>query len=126
MKNKLNDLLQNGVFDSSLTTSLNKNNYANIFSVVNRGAKSYFNLCRGLHFNNVDSIDSGMYQNYTVVENDSWTSISYRFYNTIELWWLICKFNNVKNPFKELEAGTILKIPNDEIKDIVLNTINAY
>jgi len=126
MKRSLNNLLREGVFDANLTKMLDKNDYANLFSVVNRGPSSYFNFCKGVHFDNVDSIDQSMYKEYVVMENDSWTSISYRFYDTIELWWLICKFNGVKNPFYELTAGTVLKIPNDEIKDIVLNTISSY
>lgn len=126
MKKSLNNLIQYGVFDSEMTKKLNKNSYANLFNVVNRGSNSYFNICRGLHFNNVDSIDPAMYKEYTVVENDSWTSISYLHYHTIELWWLICKFNDVKNPFEELEPGTVLKIPGEEIKNTVLNTISTY
>ena len=99
MKKKLNNLLHNGVFDSSITDSLNKNSYANMFDVVNRGAKSYFNLCRGLHFENVDSMDPSFYKEYEIIEDDSWTKISYFFFHTAELWWLICKFNRNKKSF---------------------------
>ena len=126
MGKKLNNLLKDGVFDQQYVQSLNKNSYANLFDVVNRGERSYFNLCRGIRFNHVDKMDKSKYRDYVVVETDSWTTISYKFFETVELWWLICKFNNVKDPFKELIPGTVIKIPSDEIKDVILNVINAY
>ena len=125
MKNSLNNLLKKGVFDRQIVKPLNKNNYANLFDVVNKGDQSYFNLCKGLEFENIDSIDPSLYSEYIITEDDSWTNISYKFYNTIELWWLICKFNHIKNPFKELIPGDVLKIPGTEIKNVVLETIAA-
>lgn len=126
MNKKLNNLIRQGVFDGEHTSSLNKNSYANLFDVVNRGERSYFNLCRGIRFNNVDKMDEGKYSSYVVVETDSWPTISYKFYNTVELWWLICKFNNVKNPFTELTPGSVIKIPSEELKDVILNIIIAH
>lgn len=126
MGKKLNNLINDGTFDSTYVSPLNKNSYANIFDVVNRGERSYFNLCRGIRFNHVDKMDESKYSNYVVVESDSWTTISYRFYHTVELWWLICKFNNIKNPFKELIPGTVIKIPSDEVKDIILSVLSSY
>ncbi len=123
MRNKLNDLIQKGIFDSSKTPQLNKNNFANIFNVVNKGEKSYFNLCRGLRFKNVDKMDHSMYVDYLVLDIDSWTNISYKHYKTVELWWLICKFNNVKDPFAELTPGTYIKVPTAELKDKILDII---
>ncbi len=126
MKNSLNNLISNGIFDEVYTPKLNKNSYANIFEVVNKGENSYFNLCKGVSFKNLDYLDSSLFSSYMIQENDSWTNISYKFFHTVELWWLICKFNEVKNPFKELTPGTIIRIPSDDIKDTILNSINVY
>ena len=93
---KLNNLLRTKALDSNSVHQLNKNSYANLFDVVNKGSKSYFNICRGINFKNIDSTDPSMFRDYTIVEDDSWTSISYKFYHTVELWWLICKFNRSK------------------------------
>ena len=123
MKTKLNDLIKKGVISADSASALSKNNYANMFNVVNKGEKSYFNLCKNLRFKNVDKIDHSQYTDYLVMEDDSWTNISYKHYNTIELWWLICKFNNVKDPFEELKAGTYIKIPTEELKDNILSII---
>jgi len=36
--------------------------------------------------------------------------ISYRFYKTVELWWVIAQANGIGNP-RRVPAGTVLKIP---------------
>ena len=102
---------------------LDKNNYANLFDVINKGEKSYFNLCKNISFKNLDYLSSELFKTYEVKDGDSWTGISYKIYNTIDLWWLICKFNDVKNPFEELTVGMILKVPVEELVDIILETI---
>jgi len=120
---KLNDLINKGIFSSSDISKLNKNSLANLFDVVNKGEKSYYNLCKNIYFNNNEYLTSDMISFYTIVEDDSWTNISYKFYRTYELWWLICKFNNVKNPFYELIPGNQLLIPSKEMVEEILNVI---
>ena len=120
---KLNEMIRDGLFDAS-TRQLTKNDLANLFDVVNKGPKSYYNLCRGLRFENVDKMDPSHYNLYTVSEGDSWTGISFKHYQTVELWWLICKFNGVKNPFDELKPGSLIYVPTDELKDLILDTIS--
>ena len=119
---KLNMLIAQGVFQN--TTSLDNYNFANLFNVVNKGEKSYFNLCRSIYFNTED-ISPDLITIYEVAEGDTWTNISYRNFGTIKLWWLICKFNNIKNPFTELTAGKILKIPVNELMENVLDVIQV-
>lgn len=122
---KLNSLLRNGTFSPSYVAELNKNSLANLFNVVCRGNKSYFNLCKGVSFSNLDKLSDESFSSYIVLESDSWPTISYKFYNTVELWWLICKFNNIKDPFEFPEAGTVIKIPSEQIKDLILDVIIA-
>lgn len=124
MKNKLNELIKNNVFDKNYTQKLDNYNFANLFNVVNKGKNSYFNLCRSIYFN-VDNIDPSLIDIYEIAEGDTWTNISYRYFGTIKLWWLICKFNNIKNPFKELETGKFLKIPTKELMESIINIIQS-
>ena len=84
---------------------------------------SYFNLCKNVYFDNIDSMSSESVYNYIVLEDDSWTNISYKFYNTYKLWWLICKFNGITNPFNELTPGTVIKIPTKETVDAIMDVI---
>lgn len=37
--------------------------------------------------------------------------ISYLFYNTPELDWFICWYNNISDPFQQLNVGDQIKIP---------------
>lgn len=125
MKNKkLNTLIQTGKIEMTAVKTLGKYDYANLFDVVNKGEKSYFNLCKNINFKNIDYLNSELFTTYEVLDNDTWPGISYKVYNTIDLWWLICKFNNVRNPFEELTVGKLLKIPSEELVDIILETIN--
>ena len=124
MSKKFNDMISNGSFGRDAPTKLSKNSFANFLEVVNKGSESYFNLCKGISFK-FDSMNPDMYYDYIVLEDDCWTNISYKNYNTPELWWLICKFNDVKNPFTELEAGKIIKIPSVELKDWILDMIQV-
>jgi hypothetical protein len=124
MKNKLNNLINLGVFDQNYTQHLDNYNFANLFNVINKGKNSYFNLCRSIYFD-TDNIDGNLINIYEIAEGDTWTNISYRYFGTIKLWWLICKFNNIKNPFDELEAGKIIKIPTKELMETIINIIQS-
>lgn len=50
--------------------------------------------------------------------------ISYKFYETIKLWWIICKFNNIIDPFKELTIGKNIKVPSLDLVKQVLKIIS--
>ena len=122
MKNKLNKLISSGVFKD--VSFLDNYNFANLFNVVNKGEKSYFNLCRSIYFD-IEDISPDLITVYEVAEGDTWTNISYRNFGTIKSWWLICKFNNIKNPFEEIEAGKIIKIPSKELMETIINVIQT-
>ena len=122
MKNKLNKLISSGVFKD--VSFLDNYNFANLFNVVNKGEKSYFNLCRSIYFD-IEDISPDLITVYEVAEGDTWTNISQRNFGTLKLWWLICKFNNIKNPFEEIEAGKIIKIPSKELMETIINVIQT-
>jgi hypothetical protein len=37
--------------------------------------------------------------------------ISQEAYNTPEYWWLVCAINNISDPFEQLIAGKLIKLP---------------
>ncbi len=51
---------------------------------------------------------------YSCEEEDWWDNISFKYYNTEKLWWLVCEMNNITNPFEEIEAGLQVKILKEE------------
>lgn len=90
-------------------------NLSNIFSVVKKGKNSYFNLAKTINFDNVDQMPDNYYTLYKIQEGDTWTNISYKVYGNIKPWWIICKFNNIKNPFTDLIVGKIIKLPTQDL-----------
>ena len=121
---KLNSLISNGIFPNEIK-KLDTYDFANLFNVVNKGEKSYFNLCKNIYFDNIQYLTSDMVDTYTIVEDDSWSSISYKFYRTYKLWWLICKVNGITNPFYELIPGKEIKIPSKEMVNSILAVIKT-
>ena len=51
------------------------------------------------------------YNNYEVIAGDTYDNLALFFYNNPTLYWVICSFNQIADPFKEPEVGTILRIP---------------
>jgi len=50
------------------------------------------------------------YTLYEIGNDQWWDTISYNFYETDSLWWVIATTNDVINPFEELNEGDSLKI----------------
>lgn len=83
---------------------LDRFDFANLFYVVEKHGKSYYNINNTLRILNPEFISPNLYSLYEASAVDTWASISFIFYKTIKLWWVICKFNDIKNPFTELSA----------------------
>lgn len=55
--------------------------------------------------------DTTVYTLYIVKKGDTFDSLALEFYNNPTLYWIICSFNRVQDPYEELEEGRQLKIP---------------
>lgn len=55
--------------------------------------------------------DTTVYTLYTVQRGDTLDSLALEFYNNPTLYWIICSFNRIQDPFIELKEGQKLKIP---------------
>lgn len=118
-------------FDKKYSSSLKPDpaDLANLFNIYSKEQDGetvdYFNINRTVYFNGIDNPPPSFYIPYTVTANDTWTLISYKFYGTIEYWWLICKFNGVTNPSDFPVEGEVLKIPADILKKDVTKKIKT-
>lgn len=54
--------------------------------------------------------DTG-YLIHIVKRNETFDSIALQYYNTPTLYWVICDFNDIQDPFTKLITGSQLKIP---------------
>ena len=55
--------------------------------------------------------DSTVYTMHTVVYGETFDSLALYYYNNPTLYWIICSFNHIQDPFTKLEPGEQIKIP---------------
>ena len=55
--------------------------------------------------------DSIGYSIHVVKNGDSFDSIALDYYNNPTLYWIICDFNKVQDPYKKLKVGDKIKVP---------------
>lgn len=96
-----------------------------IFTLYKKyGAKHfYYNILKKIHL--PEKIAKSKYFVYTSKPNDIWTMVSYKFYNRIDLWWLIAMFNGIDDTFTPIEANVELIIPTPEYVREVLSSIKS-
>jgi len=103
---------------------LDSENYENIFNVYQESnGMHYYNLLQTVVF--PKNLPPGMFDSYAVGHGDTWPLISYKTYNTPNLWWLIVLANEIDNPVLQPEPGTFLFIPNEGIVKEILNEIKG-
>ena len=82
----------------------------------------YYNLLETIVF--PQNLPPTFFDVYETQYNDTWPLISYKSYNTPNLWWIILLANNINNPTKKLEVGTELLIPTISTVKLILNEIS--
>jgi hypothetical protein len=103
---------------------LDSENYENIFNVYMDSDDMYFyNLLQTVVF--PPNLPPGMFDSYAVGYGDTWPLISYKSYNTPNLWWIILLANEIENPTIQPSPGTFLFIPNEGIVKEILNEIKS-
>ena len=83
----------------------------NILLDVDRETK-FFNIIKSYKINDNILTNISFFDTYET-EGDRevwWENIAYDLYGTPYLWWIVPLFNDVVNPFEEIESGTNLKV----------------
>lgn len=65
--------------------------------------------------------DTTAYTLHTIKQGDTLDRLALEYYNNPTLYWIICSYNHIQNPYKELVIGRTLKIPS--ISNIQYNKI---
>jgi hypothetical protein len=68
------------------------------------------NIFRNYIINETTQTNSVYFLTHEVEEVDFPDTIAVKYYENPNLWWVICLFNNIINPFEELTSGDNLKI----------------
>lgn len=114
--------------DASSFAELPENSYENIFRMY---SSKYFSSKEFYFYNILNSVyipadvPTAYYYTITINRILPWTAISYNEYRTMNLWWLICAFNQIQDPVKYPVPGTQLKILRPEFVKTVLDNIRA-
>jgi hypothetical protein len=116
-----NGQLQN---DISGLPKLNAFNYENLFKIY-RDADTdpyYYNILNTVAL--PDDLDPSIYYDYVVPGPFvPWTTLSYKVYGTIKLWWVICLSNKIIDPTSFPTSGATLKIIKPENVREILSAI---
>ena len=73
--------------------------------------------------NIISSNNQDIEEVYPIKPSDTWASLSHKFYKTIDLWWLICTYNQIVDASTMPETGTIIKILKPEYVGYVLQQL---
>lgn len=96
--------------------------YENIFRVyTNKDNQYYYNLLQSVFM--PDNLNEEYVYYQSINSKTPWTLISFNAYRTVELWWLICLTNQIFNPVKFPDRGTVLKIIKPQYVPNILNEI---
>jgi len=103
---------------------LRNEDYANIFNVyTDEDNRYYYNLLQTVVI--PDSLPANFYEYYSVTYEDTWPLISYKAYNTPNLWWLILTVNGIDNPIESLEPGKTIKYLKTEYASLIINQLTT-
>jgi len=100
--------------------------YENIFNMYqfdNDNSDTYVFYNIGSKITLPSNLDESIFEYYIVESEMPLTNLSYKFYKTQHLWWLILLANNIKNPVKLINAGSTLKIIRSEYLSIIYNSM---
>ena len=62
---------------------------------------------------------------YHTKPGETWPRLSFRFYNRIDLWWLIAGLNRIDDTFKPIPTGLRLVIPTPQYVRTILDSIKT-
>lgn len=96
--------------------------YENFFNIYeNEKNLRFFNLLKNISI--FGSKDSQIEEEYITTGADTWYSISHKMYGTVNLWWLVCLYNETINPIKPINKEKTLKVIKPQYVSIVLSEI---
>jgi len=81
----------------------------NMFNVYkDQSGSYYYNLIKALAL--PEKLPNSLYKVYTISPGDTWPMISYKHYETPNLWWLILYANKIMDPTKKIIPGDTIKV----------------
>ncbi len=82
----------------------------------------FYNILKNINI--LPANETSIEDEYVIIPKDTWINIAYKYYDDMNLWWLICEYNQIKEPLKLLEPGTKIKLLKPEFVTPVLTELN--
>lgn len=110
---------------------LSRFSMANIFNVYESSAvknRIVYSINKTVNFSGLPSdieteTDTPYYTINTARHGDTWHILSYKTYGTIELWWILAKLNQVKDPTVDIVPGTKIRIMRKSVIESIMQSI---
>lgn len=96
-------------------------NILNLYQTQDDNSYYYYNISNKVTFD-INDVDEQYIQYFFIDSPMPLTTISYRLFNTMHLWWLIAVMNNL-NPINIPPAGAVFAAPRREYLQNVLQAI---
>lgn len=104
-------------------SKLETEKFENCFNVYQEADGKYFyNLIQNFIF--PENLPLNFFNSYTAAYGDTWPFVSFKNYQTTNLWWLILAANGIQDATKQPVQGQVYKIPNINVVQEVLAQIN--
>lgn len=107
------------------TLGLKRYDMANMFSAWRDGEDTFFYMGRTLTFGNISKLNEKYVTKHIWKDGDTWYNLAHLYYENSKVWWIICKANNITNPFETPENDQVINIPNNSIVQSIINKISA-
>lgn len=105
-----------------MAQTLHQFDLANIFNVyTDEDGLEFYNLFQSINIEG--DIDPTLYSEHLWSGTDNFYHLSYQYYNTTRLWWVILIANNIINPFDDIQPGTKLKILKQPVVSQILASL---
>jgi hypothetical protein len=96
--------------------------YENFFNIYDNNGYKFYNLLKNISI--IPANNTSVEEVYNIAYNDTWHLISYKYYNTMDLWWLVCAYNQIINPVKMPEQGTQIKLLKASYVSTIISELN--
>lgn len=93
-----------------MAISANTKSIINVLKTIEYEGQEIIDLFKKFQINQNLKSNVNFYDEYIITGTDEWDLMSYNFYDTEKLWWLLAKYNNVIDPFTELVVGSKIKL----------------
>jgi hypothetical protein len=103
---------------------INNSFYETLFKVYKIDKHYVYNILRKVSI--PDSTLDNRFFNYINVQTSTpWTTVSFKAYGTIKLWWLICVVNGITNPVYNAQPGLPIRVLKTQYIDNILNIMDT-